>query len=317
MNSYSLSLIIPVYHDEGIIEECYREVREAFSGMRGTVVTGGEIIFVDDGSRDGTLEKLRALCSNDPDTRVVELDQNYGQHAAITAGFEVAAGDVIVTLDSDLQIRPGEIPALLKKIDEGHDLVSGVRLARKDSFVKRTLPSRFFNRLVGHITGVHLRDWGCPTVALTNELAKRLLRHGELRRFLKPLGARLAHSVAEVELPHNRRIGGASAYRFQDLFDLALDFITNFSRRPFQKVSLVGMSFFGAGFLGGILYLLLRFLAGVQPGNRIQALIFLAVVIGLQLMILGFLGEFIIRIYRRQNNLPFYTIRKIHGGKEA
>lgn len=317
MSLQLLSIVIPLFNDEEIVEECYRSVQSTLSGMRGSLVADYEVVFVDDGSRDRTLERLHAACAGDSRLTIVELDQNYGQHAAICAGFEAAAGDVIVTLDSDLQISPAEIPVLIEKIGEGHDLVSGVRVGRADSLVKRTIPSRLFNLLVGRITGARLRDWGCPTVALRKPLAKQILRYGEMRRFLKPLGVKLARSVAEVGLPHRPRIGGASGYGIQDLFELALDFVTNFSRRPFQKVSLSGTALFAVGILGGLFYLLLRFGFGAQLGNRAQALVFLAVVVGLQAMILGFLGEFIIRIYRRLNGVPFYTVRSISSGGET
>jgi undecaprenyl-phosphate 4-deoxy-4-formamido-L-arabinose transferase len=311
---HTVSVVIPLYNNEGIVEECYRAVGAALSRLQGGPLSEYELVFVDDGSADGTLRRLLARCGNDPRAKVVELDGNYGQHAALCAGFEAAGGDVIVTLDADLQISPEEIPLLLEKLSEGHDLVSGVRVGRKDP-VGRTLPSRLFNLLAGRITGVKLRDWGCPTVALKQPLAKQILRYGEMRRFLKPLGVRLARSVGEVELRHRERIGGRSAYGAQDLFELALDFVTNFSRRPFQKVSLLGTVLFGLGVLGSALYLPLRASLSVALRGKAQIVIFFAIVVGLQFMILGFLGEFIIRIYRRQNNIPFYTIRAIHAGR--
>jgi glycosyltransferase involved in cell wall biosynthesis len=317
MGIHTVSVVIPLFNNEETIEECYRAVSATLSAHQGTHYTDYEIVFVDDGSRDRSLNRLLDLLKSDPHARVLELDHNYGQHAAISAGFEAAEGDVIVTLDADLQINPEEIRLLLEKIEEGHELVSGVRIGRKDSLLKRTLPSRLFNRLVGRITGVRLRDWGCPTVALRRSLAKQMLRYGEMRRFLKPLGVRLARSVAEVDLRHYPRTRGRSAYGIQDLFELALDFVTNFSRRPFQKVSLGGTVLLGIGMLLGIAYLVIRFLFGVHLGARMQALVFLALVVGLQLMVLGFLGEFIIRIYRRQNNLPFYTVKAVHRGKDT
>ena len=317
MELESISVVIPLFNAEEIVEDCYRSVTDSLVRQRGVHFSDYEIIFVDDGSRDRTLERLLARCARDRRVKVVELDQNYGQHAAISAGFEAASGDIIVTLDSDLQISPDGIPELLRKIREGHDLVSGVRVGRRDSFLKRALPSRLFNHLAGHVTRVALRDWGCPTVALKSPLAKQLLRYGDMRRFLKPLGVRLARSVSEVELQHRPRTKGRSGYGFQDLFDLALDFVTNFSRRPFQKLSLAGTSLFCLGILGGMLYLLLRSSFGVVHRGQAQVLIFFAIVVGLQFMILGFLGEFIIRIYRRQNNVPFYVVRAIHAAKEG
>ncbi len=316
MERESVSVIIPLFNDEETAEDCYRSVAAALARQRGVHFSDYEIIFVDDGSKDRTLERLLARCASDRRVKVVELDQNYGQHAAISAGFEAASGDIIVTLDSDLQISPDEIPTLLAKIREGHDLVSGVRVGRKDSFLKRALPSRLFNCLVGSVTRVTLRDWGCPTVALRKPLSKQILRYGDMRQFLKPLGVKLARSVSEVELQHRPRTKGRSGYGFQDLFDLALDFVTNFSRRPFQKLSLAGTGLFCLGILGGVLYLLLRVSLTVVHRGQAQVLIFFAIVVGLQFMILGFLGEFVIRIYRRQNNVPFYVVRAIHAAKE-
>jgi glycosyltransferase involved in cell wall biosynthesis len=316
MKLESISVIVPLFNDEEIVEDCYRTVTASLAGNLGKHFSDYEIIFVDDGSKDRTLERLLALCASDRRVKVVELDQNYGQHAALSAGFEAASGDVIVTLDSDLQISPDEIPKLLQKIGDRHDLVSGVRTGRRDSFMKRALPSRMFNWLVGRVTHVKLRDWGCPTVAVRRQLAKQLLRYGEMRRFLKPLGVKLARSVGEVELQHHPRATGCSGYGFTDLFDLSLDFVTNFSRRPFQKLSLSGTGLFSLGIIGGALYLLLRSYIGVANRAQAQALVFLAIVVGLQFMILGFLGEFIIRIYRRQNNIPFYVVRAVHAARE-
>jgi len=310
-----LSAVIPIYNNEEIVESCYRSVTGVLSRLKGHLFADYEIVFVDDGSTDRTVRRLLDACGNDPRTSIIELLQNYGQHAAFCAGFEAASGEIIITLDSDLQISPEEIPALLKSVAEGHDLVSGVRVGRRDPFWTRTLPSRLFNVLVGRITGMRLRDWGCPTVAMRKSLAKSLLRYGDMRRFLKPLAVKLASSVGEVELRHRDRIGGKSGYGSLDLFELALDFLTNFSRRPFQKVSIAGSCLFIAGIAGGFLYLALRFWAGLPLGNREQAIIVIAAGGGLQLMILGFLGEFIIRIYRRQNNLPFYVVRAVHSAK--
>lgn len=310
-----ISVIVPLFNDEEVVEECYRSVTASLVKNRGAYFPDYEIIFVDDGSKDRTLERLLALCANDRRVKVLELDQNYGQHAALSAGFEAASNAVIVTLDSDLQISPDEIPELLRKIGDGHDLVSGVRMGRSDPFLRRALPSRMFNRLVGRVTGVRLRDWGCPTVAVRKQLARQLLRYGEMRRFLKPLGVKLARSVGEVELQHHPRAKGNSGYGFADLFDLALDFVTNFSRRPFQKLSLAGTGLFSLGVIGGALYLGLRSSIGVAHRAQAQALVFLAIVVGLQFMILGFLGEFIIRIYRRQNNAPFYVVRAVHSAR--
>ena len=315
MDRSKLSVVIPLHNDAGIVGECYRAVAKTCAGLRGSACADYEIVFVDDGSMDNTLKTLLSLVENDARVKVVELDRNYGQHAALCAGLETSSGDVVVTLDSDLQIAPEEISLLVGKLREGHDLVSGVRVGRTDSFLARTLPSRLFNLLVGRMTGVRLRDWGCPAVALTRPLARQVLRYGEMRRFLKPLGVKLSRSTAEVEVRHRPRIGGRSGYSSQDLFELALDFVTNFSRRPFQKVSLAGTGLFGLGLAAGVVYTLLRLLLGTSPGNRVQALIFLSLVVGLQIMILGFLGEFIIRIYRRQNDLPFYTVRAVYGGK--
>lgn len=316
MKLESISVIVPLFNDEEVVEDCHRSVTASLARNRGVHFSDYEIIFVDDGSRDRTLERLLALSANDRRVKVLELDQNYGQHAALSAGFEAASNDVIVTLDSDLQISPDEIPELLRKIRNGHDLVSGVRMGRRDSFLKRALPSRMFNRLVGHVTGVRLRDWGCPTVAVEKPLAKQLLRYGEMRRFLKPLGVRLARSVGEVELQHHPRAKGCSGYGFTDLFDLALDFVTNFSRRPFQKLSFAGTGLFSLGVIGGALYLLFRSYFSVAHRGQAQVVIFFAIVVGSQFMILGFLGEFIVRIYRRQNNVPFYVVRAVHAARK-
>jgi len=253
---------------------------------------------------------LANLHASDHRVKVMRLAGNYGQHAALSAGIECAKGQVIVSLDADLQCAPDDIPKLLAKIDEGHDVVSGWRYGRKDPLLRR-LPSYLANKTIGMVTGVRLHDYGCPLKAITAEVARELKYHGEMRRFLGALVAQVGRSVVDVQVSHRSRMAGKSRYSVLQLIGHYLDFVVSFSTRPFQIIGVVGGLLTLLGFVGGALYFPLRFLADLPLGGRYQIVLFLAVCFGLQFAILGLLGEFTTRIYRLVQNRPFFVIREI------
>ena len=307
-----LSVIIPVYNEEESIPSLYRKLKEAL----GKSAYAYEVIFVDDGSRDQTLsvlKKIRKESANNPPLRIVQLTRNFGQHPALVAGFSVAKGRTLVTIDADLQIDPEHIIPMMDKIAQGFDFVSGIRRGKGDSFWLRRVPSRVLNALIGTVIGKRLLDYGCPLNAMKAEIAEAMRGYGEMQRFLKPLAIRLATRVAEVEVVHSRRTAGRSRYGLLSLVDLFFDFITNFSKQLFQRVAVAGCAVSVLSFLGGIIYLILRFPLGLiqEPYDRLQAIVLIGFLSGIQLLVLGVLGDFVIRIYRQLDFKPIYTIKKI------
>jgi glycosyltransferase involved in cell wall biosynthesis len=299
-----LSIVVPVFNEVGNLEELYSQLTKALQGFQ------YELLFVDDGSTDESYAILAKLHAKDPRVKVIRLAGNFGQHAALSAGIECARGRAIVSLDADLQCDPSDIPKLLAKIEEGHDVVNGWRHGRKDPLLRR-LASHIVNKTIGMVTGVRLHDYGCPLKAITAEVAQELKYYGEMRRFLGALVVQVGKSVVEVRVSHRFRIVGKSRYSLMRLIGHYLDFIVSFSTRPFQIIGAIGALLTLLGLVGGALYFPLRFLADFPLGSRFQILVFLTVFVGLQFAILGLLGEFTARIYRLVQNRPFFAIKEI------
>lgn len=306
-----LSIIIPVFNEEESIPNLYRRLKQVLTETGYAF----ELIFVDDGSEDKTLEVLKRIKEETgyPAIRIVQLTRNFGQHPALAAGFSVAGGNILATIDADLQIDPVHIPAMLDKIAQGYDFVSGIRRGRGDSFFLRRLPSRLLNSLISAVTGKKLKDYGCPLNAMKAEIAESMREYGEMQRFFKPLAVKLAAGTAEVEVTHSRRTAGHSKYGLLDLVDLFFDFVSNFSRQFFQRVAIAGLGLSGLSSLFGIAYLLLRFCLGVilEPMDRLLAAALIGFIFGMQLLVLGVLGDFVIRIYRKLAPESIYNIKRI------
>jgi glycosyltransferase involved in cell wall biosynthesis len=295
---------VPVFNEAVNLIALYTRLTKALQGFH------YELLFVDDGSVDESYDILANLHDSDRRVKVMRLAGNYGQHAALSAGIESAKGQVIVSLDADLQCDPEDIPKLLAKIDEGHDVVSGWRCGRKDPLLRR-LPSYIANKTIGLVTGVRLHDYGCPLKAIRAEVARELRYHGEMRRFLGALVVQIGRSAVEVPVSHRERVAGGSRYSLLQLISHYLDFLVSFSTRPFQIIGVSGALLVLLGFIGGILYFPLRFLGDLPLGGRFQIMVFLAMFFGLQFAVLGLMGEFTTRIYRLVQNKPFFVIRDI------
>ena len=312
-----LSVVVPLYNEEESLPHLVEQLLLALrpSGER------FELVLVNDGSSDRTAEVLTRLSHEVPELVAVLLRKNYGQTAAMAAGFDVAKGEVIISLDGDLQNDPADIPMLLAKLREGYDLVSGWRHQRQDAAIQRKLPSTIANRLIGRVTGVRLHDYGCSLKAYRREVLADLRLYGELHRFLPALAFIEGARITEVKVNHRARQYGSSKYGLDRTFRVLMDLLTvwfmkRFLTRPMYVFGFGGLiAMFGS--LVASTYLLAVKLMGGDIGNR--PLLTLAVVLGLagiQLFCFGLLGELLIRTYHESQGRPIYRIRDtLRGGR--
>ena len=314
-----LSVVVPLYNEEESLPHLVEQLLAALrpSGER------FELVLVNDGSSDRTAEVLERLSQDIPALVGVLLRKNYGQTAAMAAGFDVAQGEVIVSLDGDLQNDPADIPMLLAKLREGYDLVSGWRHQRQDAALQRKLPSKIANRLIGRVTGVRLHDYGCSLKAYRRDVLSDMRLYGELHRFLPALAFIEGARITEVKVNHRARQFGSSKYGIDRTFRVLMDLLTVWFMKRFLTRP---MYVFGFGGLIAILlslvassYLLAVKLMGGDIANR--PLLTLAVVLGLagiQLFCFGLLGELQIRTYHESQDRPIYRIREtLRGGRDA
>lgn len=288
-----ISVVVPVHNEEKSVEPLYDELRAALDPLE----RPWEAVFVDDGSTDGSLGALTRLHSASPNVKVVRLRRNFGKAAALAAGFRYAEGDVVVTIDSDLQDDPAEIPRLLAKLDEGFDLVSGWKVQRRDP-VSRRIPSRIFNSVVGRVSGLRLHDLNCGLKAYRAEVVRNLRVYGELHRFLPVLAHDRGYRVAELPVNHRPRGHGKSRYGVERYLRGFLDFLTvwfmgRYRHRPLHLFGGLGVAM---GAIGTVLltYLTVLKLSGEPIGHRpLLTLGVLLVVVGLQFFSLGLLSELI------------------------
>ena len=309
----ALSIVIPVYDEAESLGPLFAELRPTLTRLD----RPAEIVAVDDGSTDGSFERLRTLAHGDPRIRIVRLARNYGQTAALAAGIEHARAPVIVSLDADLQNDPADIPRLLAVLDGGVDVVNGWRNPRRDPWLTRRLPSQIANRLISLVTGTRLHDYGCTLRAMRTSVARELRLYGELHRFIPALAADLGASVAEVKVNHRPRTLGTSKYGLSRTLRVLLDlltvkFLSGFSTRPIQLFGLFGLICAAAG-LGLTAYLgFERIVLGVRLANRpLVLLAILMAVVGVQFVSLGLLGEMLVRTYHESQAKPIYRVREV------
>jgi glycosyltransferase involved in cell wall biosynthesis len=309
----TVSVVIPLYNEEENVEILNERLSETMKGLDSDY----EIVYVDDGSTDGTLQLLEELQKKDDNVAVLSLRRNFGQTAAFAAGFDFARGDVVVTMDGDLQNDPKDIPRLLALIKD-YDLVSGWRRKRQDSF-SRTFPSKMANWLISKVTGVRLHDYGCSLKAYRREVVKNLKLYGEMHRFIPAVASWYGVSIAEVETTHHPRLRGKSKYGISRTIKVLLDLITvkflqSFSTKPIQFFGPVGV-FFGLAGLAVSLYLTAaKVFRGIDIGGRPLLLLgALLIIVGIQFIGMGLLGEMIVRVYHESQKKPIYTLKKILG----
>ncbi len=309
----SLSIVIPVYNEKDCVKGLHEYIVSALSGLD----QSAEIIFVDDGSRDGSAEVLDEIADADDRVRVVRFRRNFGQTAALQAGFDHSRGEVIVSMDADCQNDPRDLDCLLAKLDEGYDVVNGWRKDRKDFYLRRRVPSWLGNKLISALTGVKLHDFGCTLKAYRREVIEELSLYGEMHRMIPVLAHFMGARIAEVEVRHHARAAGESKYNMNRALSVILDLITlkfflGYFTRPIHIFGLVGML---SMFVGGCSFITMIAMKVVDQvdmtGNPFLNLGVLSVIVGTQLIMFGLLGEVMIRTYFESQNKPTYVIKEV------
>ena len=320
MNSdISISIVVPIFNEEESIPALVKQLLEVLRPMEETF----ELVLINDGSSDKSADVIKKISLEVPELVGVLLRKNYGQTAAMAAGFDISSGEIVVTLDGDLQNDPADIPLIVNKIRDGFDLVSGWRYRRKDSAISRKLPSKIANRLIGKVTGVRLNDYGCSLKAYRKEVLTDMRLYGELHRFLPVLANIEGARITEVKVNHRARQFGSSKYGIDRTFRVLMDLLTvwfmnRFLTRPMYVFGFCGILAMIGSFVTSF-YLLCIKLLGEDIGNR-PLLLFalLLAVTGVQLFGFGLLGELQIRTYHESQDRPIYRIRDtFRGGREA
>ncbi len=309
-----ISLVIPVFNEAENLVPLFDAIRKAMLPLK----KPWELIFVDDGSTDGSLEIMRALVKSDPrHVRVVSFRRNFGQTAAIAAGIDHSEGEIVILLDADLQNDPADIPLLLAKIDAGYDVVSGWRKNRKDNVILRTLPSMLANGLISWVTGVHLHDYGCTLKAYRRDALEGFRLYGEMHRFIPVFAHSIGARITEVVVHHNPRRFGKAKYGLERTLKVLLDlftvkFLLSYSNKPIYLFGGAGIGSISIGTLT-LLYLFIRrsFQNIAVLGSPLFQLAVMFVILGFQSILMGLIAELLVRTYHESQQKPTYTVREI------
>ena len=313
-----LSVVIPIYNEEENINPLYEELKEVLN----TLEHEHEVIFVDDGSSDGSLSLMEKIQEQDEHTVVVSFRRNFGQTAAMSAGFDYASGDVIVTMDGDMQNDPHDIPMFLEKMEEGYELVSGWRHDRQDPFLNRRLPSMIANKIISVVTGVHLHDYGCTLKTFRKEITQGIRLYGEMHRFIPAIASGVGGKITEVKANHRSRRFGTSKYGISRTLRVVLDlmtvkFLLSYATRPIHVFGTLGLLSGGSGFLIALIMTIQRMFFDVPMGNRpLLLLAILLILMGMQFIYMGLLGELQVRTYHESQEKPIYVVRKVLGRQD-
>ncbi len=313
MNQEKLSVVIPVYNEEKGLEELFRQLVPVMEDMNRAY----EIVLVDDGSTDRSLEILKGHAEDN--IKVVELTRNYGQHAAVFAGFESSDGGIIITMDADLQNPPQEIPRLVRTMEEGeYEVVGTIRKARQDTFFRKTA-SKAVNAMTRKITGVNLNDWGCMLRAYRRDVVQYMVDSHEHSTFIPALATKFAKRITEIEVGHNERFIGESKYSLLKLISLQFDLVTSFSEFPLKLMLYMGffMAFIGIDFGAFLAIARLYFGAPWAAQGVFTLFAVMFFLVGAQFLAFGIMGEYVGRIYREVKRRPAYTIRKTYQSNES
>ena len=313
-NPMYLSLIIPMYNEEENVPRLYSAISQILREQAFTF----EIIFVDDGSTDGTAIRLRCLAKEDPSVRVVQLRRNFGQTAAISAGVALSQGEIMVFMDGDLQNDPIDIPRLLAKLDEGYDIVSGWRKNRKDAQLSRKLPSLIANRIIAKVTGVKIHDYGCTSKAYRRGVFQYLRLYGEMHRYMPAYAALSGAKIAEIEVIHHPRRFGKSKYGISRTLRVILDLITlkflgSFGTKPLHAFGGIGLF---TMIIGGLLSIITLGSKVFPPHTRVHRNPLLPISLhfsgfGMQCIMLGLLSELLMRTYHESQGKSTYVVKEV------
>lgn len=309
----NLSLVVPVYNEEENLRLLFDSIREALDPLPRT----WEVVFVDDGSHDDSLGVLNELAEQDTQhVRVVSFRRNFGQTAAIVAGLDYARGEIIVLLDADLQNDPADIPMMLRKLDEGYDLVSGWRKMRKDTYLTRTLPSNLANWLISRVTRVPLHDYGCTLKAYRRDVLEGFRLYGEMHRFIPVFANWVGARITEVQVNHRPRKYGKTKYGLERTVKVILDlftvkFLVSYSSKPIYLFGGTGLALiFGSGVM--LFYLFIRRIFSTISvlGSPLFQLAVMLFIMGFQSFLMGLIAEMLVRTYYESQRKPTYRIRK-------
>lgn len=306
-----ISIVVPVYNEQENVESVYSGIRSALQNMN----LSFEIIMVDDGSSDGSYRLLLMLASEDASLKVIRFRRNFGQTAAMAAGFDYAKGNIIIPMDGDLQNDPADIPRLIEKINEGYDVVSGWRRDRKDTFITRKIPSMLANALISRLTGVHLHDYGCTLKAYRREVLDGINLYGEMHRFVPALASQFGAKVAELPVNHRPRLHGVSKYGISRTLRVILDlmtvkFLMSYSTKPIQLFGKWGVYTILAGLGSGMMTIYMKLFDHFSMNrNPLLILTGFLLFMGVQFIVMGLLGELNARTYFESQGKPIYVVR--------
>ncbi len=315
----SVSLVLPVYNEEDNVQPLYEALVGAMAGLS----LPCEVVLVNDGSSDDTAARLDALAERDSRFVIIHLRRNFGQTAAMAAGFDEASGDVVIAMDADLQNDPADIPKLLDKMNEGYDVVSGWRRDRKDKWLTRILPSKIANWLISRMTGVYLHDYGCSLKAYRREVLRDVRLYGEMHRYIPALAYWAGGSVAEVVVAHHPRRFGKSKYGLSRILRVVLDlmtvkFLLAYSTKPIQVFGRWGVISGALGFLLALYLSVEKLVLNVNIGTRpLLLLAVLLMIVGVQFITMGLMAEVQVRTYYESQNKPIYRVRRVVRAQQS
>ena len=306
----AISLVIPIFNEEENLSPLYQALKAVMEGMK----VAYEVIFIDDGSDDGSGEILKRLSQKDKKLKVIQFRKNFGQTAAIAAGVEHSQGEIIVTMDGDGQNDPKDIPLLLDKLEQGYDVASGWRKNRKDPFLSKKFPSAMANKLISWLTRVRLHDYGCTLKAYRRDILKDVRLYGEMHRFIPAYAAWVGAKITELEVTHHPRRHGRSKYGLSRTISIILDLITvmflqRYSTKPIRLFGGAGMILFVLGVLTGLFVLFRRVIWGGVWISPMILISFLFITMGVMFVLLGLIAEIIIRTYHESQGKPIYAIK--------
>ncbi len=309
-----VSVVIPVYNEEEVLPHLAERIIPVMEGFSGEG-RPWEILFVNDGSRDGSFALLHRLCEEHPArVKLVDLNGNFGQHMAIIAGFESASMDYIVTIDADMQTPPEEIPKLVKAMDDGHDVVGTYRENRQDPAFRK-IASRIVNRITNRMSGLRLRDYGCMLRGYSHGVVRIIIDSEETTTFIPALAQKFATNPVEIPVAHNEREYGTSKYSLFKLIRLNFDLMTSFSLAPLQVMTMTGMALSVASVLFFVFLIVRRFIVGSEAEGVFTLMAIQFCLTGITMLSVGLSGEYIGRIYAEVRKRPRFIVRRVFDGK--